>query len=218
MNRKGFFVSLAAFLVSGVIFAGVSYRVLSKHGETSHGSSTVADTEYQKMPADGQSDWMDGFTLVERSGKTVEWKNLHGNVRLASFFFSSCPANCLQQNMKVREIQQAYDGKSVVCLSITCDPETDSPGRLQEYAAKLEASPDKWLFLTGRLTYIRRVASELFGVALDKKTHSERLIVCDKWGKVRGAFLWNKLDEMAQLRILVDQLLLEAEPPAEASS
>ncbi len=218
MNRTGFLVSLAAFLVSGVIFAGVSYRVLSRQsGAVGHGAAAVADAEYQKMPADGQSDWMEGFTLTERSGKTVEWKDLNGKVRVASFFFSSCPANCLQQNMKVREIQQAYDGKGLVCLSITCDPEIDSPERLHEYAAKLEASPDEWLFLTGRLVYIRRVASELFGVALDKKTHTERLIVCDQWGKVRGSFLWNQLDEMAQLRILVDKLLAEKESAAAAS-
>jgi cytochrome oxidase Cu insertion factor (SCO1/SenC/PrrC family) len=192
--------------------------VLSRQGgyAAGHGAEAVADPEYQKMPADGQSDWMEGFTLTERSGKTVEWKDLEGQVRVASFFFSSCPANCLQQNMKIREVQQAYAEKNVVCLSITCDPEIDSPERLAEYAVKLKATPTQWLFLTGKLIYIRRVAGELFGVALDKQTHTERLIVCDKWGKIRGTFMWNKLDEMAQLRMLVDKLLVETEPPMEA--
>ena len=112
------------------------------------------------------------------------------------------------------EIQRAYSGKDVVCVSITCDPDTDSPERLREYAVKLEAPPDQWLFLTGRLIYIRRVASELFKVALDKQTHTERLIVCDKWGNIRGSFLWNRLDEMAELRLLVDKLLAETERPS----
>jgi protein SCO1 len=160
---------------------------------------------------------MEGFTLTERSGKEVQWKDLEGKVRVVSFFFSSCPANCLQQNLKVREIQRAYAGKDLACVSITCDPDIDSPPRLREYAAKLEAPDDQWLFLTGRLIYIRRVANELFGVALDKQTHTERLIVCDKWGRQRGAFLWNRLDEMAQLRLLVDKLLAETEPPPDAA-
>jgi protein SCO1 len=220
MNRTGFALSFAAFLISGVLFAGVGYRVVtnlrdSRTAAGGQGSEAVVDAEYQKLPADGQSEWMDGFTLTERSGKPVQWKDLEGKVRVVSFFFSSCPANCLQQNLKVREIQQAYFGKDVVCVSITCDPDTDSPDRLREYAAKLEAPADQWLFLTGRLIYIRRVANELFSVALDKQTHTERLIVCDKWGKQRGAFLWNRLDEMAELRLLVDKLLAETEPSAE---
>jgi protein SCO1 len=223
MNRTGFVLSFAAFLISGGLFAVMGYRVVANlhdagAGTIGRGSAAVVDAEYQKLPPDGQSDWMEGFTLTERSGKPVQWNDLDGKVRVTSFFFSSCPANCLQQNLKVREIQQAYAGHDVVCVSITCDPDIDSPERLREYAIKLNAPEDQWLFLTGRLIYIRRVANELFGVALDKQTHTERLIVCDKWGKVRGAFLWNKLDEMAQLRLLVDRLLTETAPPAEASS
>ncbi|MBW8886046.1 MAG: SCO family protein, partial [Planctomycetia bacterium] len=170
MNRKAFFISFAAFLVSGAIFAAVGYRVVNSLREVRpaaivHGSESPVDLEYQKLPADSQADWMDGFTLTERSGREVKWSELEGKVRVVSFFFSSCPANCLRQNQKVGEIQRAYAGKDVVCVSITCDPDTDSPERLREYAAKLEAPPDQWLFLTGRLIYIRRVASELFKVA-----------------------------------------------------
>jgi len=223
VNRTGFFVSLAAFLASGVLFAVMAYRVVANlrdgHGAANgHGSQAEVDPEYQKLPADGQAGWMDGFTLTERSGRQVHWKDLEGKVRVVSFFFSSCPANCLRQNQKVHEIQQAYAGKDVVCVSITCDPDTDSPERLRDYATKLDVPADQWLFLTGRLIYIRRVASELFGVALDKQTHTERLIVCNKCGNIRGTFLWNKLDEMGQLRLLVDKLLSEMEPPADASS
>jgi protein SCO1 len=219
MNRTGFFVSLVAFLISGCLFAVMAYRVVAnlqdtRAGAVGRGSESAVDPEYQKMPPDGQADWMEDFTLTERSGKLVHWHDLEGKVRIVSFFFSSCPANCLQQNLKVREIQQAYSGKDLVCVSITCDPDIDSPERLREYAAKLNAPSDQWLFLTGPLIYIRRVAREMFEVALEKQTHSERLFVCDKWGKVRGSFLWNKLDETAQLRLLVDKLLTETRPPA----
>jgi cytochrome oxidase Cu insertion factor (SCO1/SenC/PrrC family) len=217
MNRKAFFISFAAFLVSGAIFAAVGIRALAtlREGRTaaiSHGSESAVDQEYQKLPADSQAEWMEGFTLAERSGREVHWSDLEGKVRVVSFFFSSCPANCLRQNQKIGEIQRAYAGKNVVCVSITCDPDTDSPERLREYATKLQAPPDQWLFLTGRLIYIRRVASELFKVALDKQTHTERLIVCDKWGNIRSSFLWNQLDEVAGLRLLVDKLLNETEP------
>ena len=84
------------------------------------------------------------------------------------------------------------------------------------YAYAVKAG--QWLFLTGKLIYIRRVAGELFSVALDKQTHTERLIVCDKWGKIRGTFHWNKLNEITELKLLAHKLLAETEPPpAEAA-
>jgi len=208
-------VSLVALVASSAVFAAAALKVMrdNQSAAIGQGSEAVVDLEYQKLPADSEADWLTDFTLTERNGKTVRFSDLAGKVRVVSFFFSSCPANCLQQNMKVREIERAYAGKNVVCVSITCDPDIDSPERLNEYSVKLEATKDQWLFLTGKLIYIRRVASEVFGVALDKQTHTERLIVCDKWGNVRGTFLWNKLDEMAQLRLMVDKLIDETEPP-----
>jgi protein SCO1 len=212
VNKVGLVVSFTLFLISGAVLAVFGYRAVATHG-TPSGSVSEVDREYLKLPADSKSDWMTGFTLTERNGKEVKWDDLTGKVRIIGFFFSSCPANCLQENYKIREIQQAYTGKDVTCLSITCDPDIDTPDRLREYADRLGAPPQQWLFLTGKLIYVRRVAGELFSVALDKQTHTERLIVCDKWGKIRGTFHWNKLDEITELKLLVDKLLAETEPP-----
>ena len=216
MNRTIFYTLLAAFFASGALATLMGYRLLAgpQDGNTA-GSVSVFDTEYQRIPPDGATEWMTGFTLTERSGKEVQWKDFEGKVRVVNFFFSSCPATCLQQNKKLQEIQQSFAGKDVVCFSITCDPDIDDPQRLREYAEKLNADRKQWLFLTGRLSYIRRVAVELFSVPLDKQFHSERLIVADKWGNIRGAFEWNDLAKVTQLRLLVDKLLVEREPPPE---
>lgn len=224
MSSGSFRMLLAAFVASGALFAVMAYRLIAnssqgeRHSAMRPGAATAIDAEYQQLPADSQGDWLEGFTLVERSGRTVKWDDLQGKVRIVSFFFSSCPASCLQQNLKTRDLARAYAGKDVAFVSITCDPDTDSPERLREYATKLEAPADNWWFLTGRLVYIRRVAAELFNVALDKQTHSERFIVCDQTGKIRETFLWNKLDEMAQLRIVVDKLLAEPASPEVAAA
>jgi cytochrome oxidase Cu insertion factor (SCO1/SenC/PrrC family) len=179
------------------------------------GSSAERNATYLVVPADAKSDWMTDFTLTDQSQRTVKWSGLEGKVRITNFFFSSCPATCLQQNQKVGEILSSYKEKDVVALSITCDPDIDDPQRLREYAGQLKADHERWLFLTGDLTYIRRVAGEMFQQPLDKQTHAERLVVADKWGNVRGMFHWNKLDEVTQLKLLVNKLLVETEPPAE---
>jgi cytochrome oxidase Cu insertion factor (SCO1/SenC/PrrC family) len=159
--------------------------------------------------------WLTEFTLTERSGKKISSRELAGQVYVTSFFFSSCPATCLQQNLKIREIEEEYGPKGVKFVSITCDPEIDNPARLREYADKLGARQDDWLFLTGELVYTRRVAGEIFRIPLDKQTHSERLFVTDKWGKIRGNFAWNKLDQVTALKVELDKLLAETEKPAE---
>jgi protein SCO1 len=214
--KTGLVVSFAAFVISGTLLAVMGYQAWAGRESKAGGSVSVVDAEYQKMPPGANADWLTSFSLTERSGKVVQWDELAGKVRVVSFFFSSCPASCLQQNYKTRDLQQNYAGKNVVFASITCDPDTDTPERLSEYANKLNADPAQWLFLTGRLAYIRRVASELFSVGLDKQTHSERFIVCDKWGKVRGTFVWNKLDEITELKLLVEKLLAEESPPADS--
>jgi cytochrome oxidase Cu insertion factor (SCO1/SenC/PrrC family) len=214
MNRGVLLFLAIASLVTG----GAGLVLGSMYIErlrTTPGSASEPDPEYRRVPADAGSKWMTGFTLTDRSGKQVQWKDLQGKVTVTSFFFSSCPATCLQQNQKVREIQQAYQGKDVVFLSITCDPEIDTPDRLREYADRLQADKAQWLFLTGDLPYIRRVAGELFGVMLDKHVHTDHLIASDKWGNVRGRYNWKQLDEVTKLKQQVDQLLVETEEPAE---
>jgi cytochrome oxidase Cu insertion factor (SCO1/SenC/PrrC family) len=219
MNKTIFYTLLAAFLASGALATVMGYRVIAGMHDQRTGIASIRDPEYQRMPADAKTDWMTGFTLIERSGKEVRWQEQTGKVRVVNFFFSSCPGTCLQQNRNVQNIQQAYEGKEVVFLSISCDPDNDSPERLREYAEKLHADRRQWLFLTGRGSYIERMAREMFEVSLDVtpdgRTHTERLIVADKWGNVRGTFKWNDLGEMTQLRVLVDKLLAETAPPAD---
>lgn len=220
MNRTLLFILVITSFVTGVTGLVLGSRYLerlreSQSGFSAGGSLSVVNRDYQRVPDDVKAKWLTDFTLIERSGQAVRWSDLQGNVAVTSFFFSSCPATCLQHNQKVREVQQSFTEQDVLFLSITCDPDIDSPERLREYAAKLNADPKQWLFLTGELQYIRRVAGEVFGVALDKQTHSERLIVTDKWGNLRGSFLWNKHDQVTQLKLLVKALLTETEEPAE---
>jgi len=216
MNKTIFYTLLAAFLASGVLASVMGYRVIA--GLRESGSASERDLQYQKMPADAGAADMTDFTLVERSGKPVRWSDFAGKVRVTNFFFASCPGTCLSQNRNVQSIQQSYAGKDVIFLSITCDPDNDDPSRLREYAERLHADYRQWLFLTGRLSYIERVAQDMFDVSVahgkEGPTHSERLIVADKWGNVRGYFEWNDRAKMTQLRQLVDKLLLETEPPA----
>ena len=213
MNKAaGFWLALLFVFAGGFgIWLATKYSASVSTG----GSAAESDREYVKLPPDSKEPWLKEFTLTERSGKLVSSKDLAGKVYVTSFFFSSCPGSCLQQNEKVRELEQEFGKQGVQFLSITCDPDIDTPERLREYAARLQAHPEHWWFLTGDLTYIRRVAGEIFQIAMDRQTHSEKLFVKDKWGNARGFYDWKALDEMTHLKTELKKLLTETEPPAD---
>lgn len=167
------------------------------------------------LPVIDRGTSIDDFVLTERSGKSYSSEQLLGHVWVASFFFASCPTTCLQQNQTVQKLANTY--QNVHFVSITCDPESDTPARLQEYASSFQAKPDQWVFLTGELNYIRMIGRDAFKVVVDKQTHSNRLLLVDKWGKVRGRFDWNDPRQLETLEKKIVELNQETQPPANAT-
>lgn len=153
--------------------------------------------------------WIKEFTLTERSGKRFDSRSMQGKVWVASFFFASCPVECLKQNNHIAALQREFGPQGVTFVSITCDPETDTPARLREYANRFQADADQWLFLTGDLLHIRRIGAERFSLGVDRSTHSSKLVVVDRSGEVRGHFAWDDPAELTKLKLLLDECLDE---------
>ena len=88
-------------------------------------------------------------------------------------------------------------------VAISVDPEKDTPEQLTEYAARFNADPQQWLFLTGDLTYIRRVGAEVYKQPVNKQFHTERLVLVDPEGEIEGFYNW---PEPAQFEKLKDKI------------
>ncbi|TWT94572.1 SCO family protein [Stieleria varia] len=155
--------------------------------------------------------WLSRFELTERSGKTVNSEDLLGEPYVVSFFFSTCPSICPQQNRKLKELQDEFEGQGVKFLAISVDPETDTPEVLREYAARFGADKDQWLFMTGDLTYVRRIGAEIFQQPVDKKFHTERLVLVDSAGKIEGLYLWPEKAQFEKLKKSIKRLLADKE-------
>ena len=100
-------------------------------------------------------------------------------------------------------------------VSITVDPEYDTPEVLKEYGEQVGASPERWKFLTGPKDQIEAVVMKGFLQALAKEPsgapiHSTRFVLVDRDGWMRG-FLDGNDPELAQ-KLLMDigDLLREA--------
>lgn len=137
------------------------------------------------------------FHLIERSGRTVGRADLAGKIVVVDFFFGSCSAECQVVNQRMREVQRLTSAMDDVSLmSITVDPASDTPQALSRYAAQLEASTNRWLFLTGEKTNIYPFIQDSFLLAAGEPDtsvsfgfiHSTKIALVDKHGIVRGYY------------------------------
>jgi len=135
------------------------------------------------------------FTLTERSGQPVHSTDLAGKVWVADFFYTTCPGPCPALTSRFGEVQKALgNAPDVRLVSISVDPEKDTPEVLNVYAERFKAGPG-WLFCTGDKIAIYRLAHDGFKLPIAEGTpeggpitHTTRLILVDKSGTVRGFY------------------------------
>ena len=191
-------------------------------GDTASGSLPANTPPGSKRdpawPAWRNEEWLTSFELTDAHGKVFRSSEMKGKVWIATFFFTGCTGACPRLLNAVDELRQQLGERPVTFVSISNDPDRDTPRVLKEYSAKFKAG-DQWRFLTGQQPLqIRAIGSEFFNVnAGAGETHSEKLTVVDKWGKVRGHFSYDQETEMIRLRLLLDELLGEKQPRAQKS-
>jgi len=145
------------------------------------------------------------FELTERSGKPFRTTDMKGKVWVATYFFTTCPGNCIRLNQNIQRLQNLPELKDVTWVNITCDPDTDTLEALRKYAERWEADPERWLFCRGDLDYTQRVAKGM-NLYLARKGHQDYAIVMDKAGKIRGEFDATSKHDCDRLQSLLIQL------------
>jgi protein SCO1/2 len=175
--------------------------------------------EFAKLQAQVESDgltpeqWMRDFCLTDQNGQAFGSQDLQGRPYVASFFFSTCPAICVQQNDQMRRLQQRWKDTPLRLVSITCDPDYDTPEVLKVYAERMGARPGTWYFLTGDFTYLRRVSAEIFWHGLHRrKEHIEKFLLMDANGKLVAAYDWRDPIHLQLLDRDARELLRSATP------
>lgn len=127
------------------------------------------------------------FELTRSDGQPFRTSDMKGKVWVATYFFTTCPGNCIRLNQNIKFLHNLPDLKDVTWVSITCDPDNDTLEALADYAKRWEADPKRWLFARANLDYTKRVAAGM-NLALYRKGHQDYAIVVDKAGKIRGMY------------------------------
>ena len=158
------------------------------------------------------------FKLTERSGKDVGLAQLRGKIWVADFIYTTCADTCPLQTAAMAKLQKEYAGRpNVQLVSITVDPERDTPQILSAYAAKHEADAQRWYFLTGQREQIINLIRDGFHLvvaALPDSTeangmipHSARFVLIDNNGQIRGYYDSREMEAFARLKNDLETLL-----------
>ena len=156
------------------------------------------------------------FTLRDQTGAEFSSSELEGRVWMGAIFFANCPGPCFRENQAIADILRRIDDPDFLVVSLTCDPENDTPEALAKYAARFEADPDRWKFLTGDLKLIERVGQKVFRLPVELGVHSERGVVFDRQGRLRGGYHLLQPDRVELLEKLIREVLAEQADAAAA--
>lgn len=137
------------------------------------------------------------FELTNQEDKTVQLKDFEGKRVLLTFFFTRCPMPnmCPLLSHKVAQIQERIPEESknqIALLSVSFDPEYDTPEVLKEYGLQYGADFSNWHFLTGPKEIIDRM-TENANLFYEKTNegffgHNIRTLVLGEKGQVLKAF------------------------------
>ena len=182
------------------------------------------------------------FALTERSGRQITRADLMGKVWIANFIYTQCRETCPLQSAQIARLQAEFAREEGLWfVSITVDPERDTPAVLARYAERYAADAVRWLFLTGDKRAIYSLAKEGFRLGVvdpdDQPQaqgllrmlepapalathgskglviHSSRFVLVDRQSRIRAYHLPD--DEQSLERLRYNTRILLREKPKE---
>jgi cytochrome oxidase Cu insertion factor (SCO1/SenC/PrrC family) len=178
----------------------------SQPAQTARPAAPKAPASVQPAPqGEGQSAAHKYFTdveLVDQDGRRVRLYSdlLKGKTVVVNAFFATCKGVCPPMSRNLQGVQEAFKervGKDLHIISITVDPEADTPAVLKEYARQYEAVPGRY-FLTGRKENVDWALYKLGQYVEQKEAHTSILVVGNE-----ATGLWKKVLGLANLSEIV---------------
>jgi protein SCO1/2 len=140
------------------------------------------------------------FALTSQDGAAVKLSDLRGKVVAVTFIFTMCTETCPVLTPMMSFVQDRLGddfGAKIAFVSITVDPERDTPQVLKEYAQAFGANLAGWSFLTGPPEAVKEV-SRRYGVfaraANGTVDHTFLTSIIDRRGILRVQYLGVRFD------------------------
>ncbi|WP_211357864.1 SCO family protein [Bizionia gelidisalsuginis] len=158
------------------------------------------------------------FSLTNQNGETVTQKTFNDKIYITDFFFTTCPGICPKMTANMSILQDEFlNNDSIMLLSHSVTPETDSVSVLKQYADKKGVNSDKWHLVTGERKTIYDLGRHFYFVEEDlgeMKTdddflHTENFVLIDTNKHIRG--IYNGVNATAIQQLIDDVKTLKLE-------
>ncbi len=159
------------------------------------------------------------FTLTKQDNTPISLKDLKGKIWVANMIFTHCAGTCPMLSSTMANLQQSVIKKNtgIQLVSFTVDPNNDTPEVLADYAKKYGADTRTWSFVTGPVSTIYSLAKNGFKLTVDSAKsdanepilHSERLVLVDRQGVIRGYYDGTADDTQSKLLTDIGDLMRE---------
>ena len=159
------------------------------------------------------------FTLVTQDGEELSSRSLRGKVWIADLIFTRCPEICPVLSSQMANLHRRIVDDDVRFISITVDPNADTPEVLRSYAERYRADTARWSFLTGAPEDVQRVITRSFRLPFETPypieggeegaydiLHTARFLLVDRRGVLRGMYETDR-EGLARLERDVERLL-----------
>ena len=182
-------------VIASALLLSAGLSPTNAHDGSSHQPTVqVPATAVAPAPAEEERarKYFTDLPVVTQHGQELRFFTdvLKDRVVLVSLFYTNCTGMCPITNNKLAEVQEILRdevGKNIFIVSITLDPQNDTPEVLKDYAAKFQAG-EGWLFLTGKEQDLKIITYRLGQTSSQIETHTPYIML----GNVKIA-RWTKM-------------------------
>ena len=203
-------------LVLVLLFVGYGLFLINRSGSGGSGAPSTAPLPVLRT--------ISSMDLVDQEGEPVNLQTFRGQPWFANIIFTRCPGPCARMTQKMRQLQEALpaEASEVQLVSLTTDPDFDTPEVLSQYARKFQADIRSWKFLTGTKEEIVRVSTQEWLLVMLEKGEAERespndiflhstlTVLMDRLGRIRGTYEILEEGQLDEALADLQRLLQEA--------
>ena len=151
----------------------------------------------------------ENYSLVDQDGSATEFPAAYsGEVMLVGYVYTHCPDICPMITYNMRDIQRELsDEENFMLVSISFDPDRDTPEILFDYAENYRLDQSNWRLLTGNPSEVDEVLETLEISTVKTPTsfsdgkaryyidHTDRVTLIGKNGDVRNTYVGSKMNQ-----------------------
>jgi protein SCO1/2 len=158
------------------------------------------------------------FDLLTQTGESIRRSDLEGRVHVATFIYTRCAGVCPAMITQLKKVQKAIaGGRDTILVSYSVTPQHDTPRTLAAFADERDIDASLWKLVTGDADQIYELARTSYFAddgrleagkpAIEQFLHTEKALLVDRDGRLRGVYNVTLPHEIDKLLIDLEMLI-----------